>query len=250
MLPSTAIIVPCYNEASRLDIAAFTTFLQEQSNFHFFFVDDGSTDASVDCLRKICDESPENASIITLPCNTGKSEAVRQGVQKALEFPFHFIGFWDADLATPLSELVAFRAMYSNQSSVQMICGSRIKRLGSSIERHWYRHYLGRIIATSISLLLRLPVYDTQCGAKLFTRALATHLFSDPFISRWLFDVELFARTIGFLGRKIATQVIYEYPLASWKDIDGTKISFSYLPKIPIELFRIAQSYKYQLNKW
>lgn len=244
-----AIIIPCFNEAARLEPDTFTTFLKKNSQFYFIFINDGSTDATPDKLDTLRRCAPGQTTVISLPENSGKAQAIRIGVQEALRSPFNFIGFWDADLATPLTELHSFEAIIAENETIQMICGSRVKRLGSTIERFWYRHYAGRIVATCISIILNLPVYDTQCGAKIFKRELAETIFIDPFISRWLFDIELIARIIGQLGRKFTLESIHELPLKSWKDMSDSKISPFYLPKVPLELARISYRYRAQLKK-
>ena len=88
------------------------------------------------------------------------------------------------------------------------------------------RHYLGRIFATAASTVLRLPVYDTQCGAKIFRIVPATaNLFSEPFCTRWVFDVELIARYIRNVGSPgAAAGRICEFPLMEWRDIAGSKV--------------------------
>jgi hypothetical protein len=74
--------------------------------------------------------------------------------------------------------------------------------------------------------VLRLPVYDTQCGAKLFRGGPdSAALFAEPFQTRWLFDVELIAR----LGKRRAdaggaARAIYEVPLPEWRDVPGSKV--------------------------
>lgn len=243
------IVIPCFNEAQRLHLDPFTAYFSEDDKTHLLFVDDASTDRTGDALRAIAALNSRRVSILTLPHNQGKAEAVRQGILHGLRRPVRRIGFWDADLATPLSAVGGFAAIMTADPSVRMVCGARIQRLGAHINRHWYRHYPGRVIATCISLLLDLPVYDSQCGAKLFVRELAENIFREPFLSRWLFDVELYARTIGLVGRAQASRIIHEVPLKRWTDVGKSTISPAYLPKIPIELWRIRRRYRRQLQR-
>jgi dolichyl-phosphate beta-glucosyltransferase len=74
--------------------------------------------------------------------------------------------------------------------------------------------------------VLRLAVYDTQCGAKVFRAVPATAgLFDEPFCSRWVFDVEVFARYIRKLGSsERGSGAIYEFPLMVWRDVAGSKV--------------------------
>jgi glycosyltransferase involved in cell wall biosynthesis len=148
------------------------------------------------------------------------------GVQFAMEHAADFVGYWDADLATPLEAIPEFLAVLAGRSDLDMVFGSRVKLLGRQVRRRASRHYLGRVFATVVSLMLKMPIYDTQCGAKIFrvdpeTRA----LFAEPFHTRWVFDVELLARYIREL-RSPATAAgrIYELPLHSWEDVGGSKV--------------------------
>ncbi|MBE0582747.1 MAG: glycosyltransferase [Desulfofustis sp.] len=242
-------VVPCYNEAQRLRPDVFRSFLTENGETLFLFVDDGSTDQTREILQTIEFAATDRISVLSLPHNLGKAEAIRQGMLHGLRQPVEQLGFWDADLATPLPAIIDLTAVMAADPLVKMVCGARVQRLGAAIHRHWYRHYPGRIIATCISQVLDLPVYDSQCGAKLFDRELAEQLFSEPFLSRWLFDVELFARTIGLVGRNHAARIIHEYPLPQWSDVGRSKISPAYLPKIPFELWRIHRHYRRQLQR-
>ena len=242
-----AIVIPCFNEAHRLSPDPYVSFLEDRGDLSFVFVDDGSTDRTSEKLEQIRAATDSKSTVLRLTSNQGKAEAVRQGTFRALQDRPAHVGYWDGDLATPLSEIPAFIEL-TNNSARKMIFGSRIQRLGAEIERHWYRHYPGRIIAFWINVILRLPVHDTQCGAKLIEADLARQIFSEPFLSSWLFDVELFARIIALYGRSQAAAMIYEVPLQQWRDVGDSKIAPSYLPKIPLELMRIYWKYRKELH--
>jgi dolichyl-phosphate beta-glucosyltransferase len=238
------IILPCYNEALRLDTKQILDFLEhEQNGISLLFVDDGSTDGTLETISDLQNRNREKITILSLAENQGKAEAVRQGVLNALTEEIDFIGYWDADLATPLSLIPELREAFVHDTRRKMICGSRVLRLGASIQRHWFRHYPGRIIATCISMVLGMPFYDTQCGAKLMKKDLAQEIFREPFLSPWLFDVELIARIIRKVGRAEASKMIYELPLQEWRDVSASKIRALYLPKIPLELLHIYFHY-------
>ncbi len=219
------IVVPCYNEGSRLPVADFRRFL-DGPGADLLFVDDGSTDNTVEVLRDICAGRGDRARLLECGRNGGKAEAVRRGMRAALESGARYAGFWDADLATPLDEIAAFLSILETRPEIDMVSGSRVKLLGRKVERHAMRHYLGRVFATAASTVLRMAVYDTQCGAKVFRAVPATAgLFDEPFCSRWVFDVEVFARYIRKVGSPSAAAArIYEFPLMVWRDVAGSKV--------------------------
>jgi dolichyl-phosphate beta-glucosyltransferase len=220
-----AIVVPCYNESARLPVARFEQYLQSTAT-EFVFVDDGSTDKTFEILKKIEASYPQQVAVVSCGSNTGKGEAVRRGMNVAFARHMDYVGFWDADLATPLETIGHFLSEFAIRRDCLMVSGARVKLLGRAIDRSLLRHYLGRVFATVASLVLRLPVYDTQCGAKLFRVTPTTvSLFATPFCSRWTFDVEIIARHIQKVGSvtTAATQII-EFPLYIWKDVAGSKV--------------------------
>jgi len=230
MKTGCVLVVPCYNEAHRFAAKEFRAFLSQRTGTSLVFVDDGSTDDTLALLKQLQAQVPERVDVLSLSRNVGKAEAVRNGLRRALEFPnVSSAGFWDADLATPLSAVDDLLTVMTNDAEIQMVFGSRVKLLGRKIERRPLRHYLGRVFATCASIVLKLPVYDTQCGAKLFraTPDLAAVL-RDPFCSRWIFDVEIIARFLQLYGgtspRRNLSQAIYEFPLYCWRDIPGSKV--------------------------
>lgn len=160
--------------------------------------------------------------------------------------PTPYIGFWDADLATPLDAITHMLDLIERTPKLQMVFGARIRLLGRYVHRKSSRHYLGRLFATVVSQMLRLPIYDTQCGAKIFrnTPDLATVLAS-PFLSRWIFDVEILARfkALHSADSDYLHQSVYEFPLARWEDVAGSKVHPLDFFRAFLHLFRIHRTY-------
>ena len=246
------IVVPCYNEARRLPTARFTAFAIDHAvDVRFLFVNDGSTDETAEVIASLVSAHPSLFELLDLPHNVGKAEAVRLGVLSAREGGCEYVGFWDADLATPLAEIPAFIAQLDATPELLMVIGARIRLLGREVERRFVRHVLGRVFATGASLVLSLPVYDTQCGAKLFRDGpLLSRLFGAEFSSRWVFDVELIARLGAELRWDIdrLSALIYEHPLERWRDVEGSKVRPRDLPRAFFDLVRIGARYRLKLG--
>lgn len=237
------IVIPCYNEASRLKKRDFLSFLETNDDVDFLFVNDGSSDDTLEILRAFSAESLR-VHYLDLQSNGGKAEAVRQGMIYAEQhFESEYIGFWDADLATPLFEIKNFM-LQMELGNFDMVTGLRLLRLGAKVRRKRSRHLLGRVFATTASTLINLPVYDTQCGAKLYRRKIVTPLFSQPFITKWLFDVEILFRYKKVFGRDAAINLVYEYPVKAWADVDGSQLKLRDFIKAPYELYKIKKKYK------
>lgn len=227
-LVPVCVIIPCYNEARRLETTKFIAFLKAHAGIALLFVDDGSVDNTLEVISKIAEECPQSAFVLKADRNRGKAEAVRRGIVHALDqFNPAVVGFWDADLATPLESILEFMGVLDSRPEIEMIFGSRVQLLGRHVQRKAIRHYLGRIFATAVSLMLQLKIYDSQCGAKLFrVKPLVRQVFAEPFLSRWVFDVEILARYLRQfrpMNRDLAG-VIYEYPLERWVDVAGSKV--------------------------
>jgi dolichyl-phosphate beta-glucosyltransferase len=240
----TAVVVPCFNEAHRFDPQAFLDVARAHDRLHFVFVDDGSTDDTPRVLTELCAQLPDRLTRVRLSRNSGKAEAVRQGMARAFELGAEVAGYWDADLATPLEHIEKFAAELARRDA-SMVIGSRVKLLGHRIERRAARHYIGRVFATMAALSLRLPVYDTQCGAKLFKVDPALRrVFARPFELRWCFDVEVLARLrqeYAADGHRDPAGEWVEYPLDRWTDVPGTKLTLRTLPGIVLELARLSR---------
>lgn len=242
-MPDVVVVVPCYNEAARLNLAAFRASLAEQPALSYVLVNDGSTDGTQAMLDGFAAENPARVRALHLEHNSGKAEAVRRGVLHAGELGARLVGYWDADLATPLTAIPQFVAVLANPEVI-LVLGSRVQLLGRRIRRTPTRHYLGRVFATAASALLGLAVYDTQCGAKLM-RATPQMLaiFGRPFQLRWCFDVELLARVQGLQARgaiDVDRQCV-ELPLDAWEDASGSKLGLRQMPKVFGELLSLRR---------
>jgi glycosyltransferase involved in cell wall biosynthesis len=243
----TVVVVPCYNESQRLDVAAFEQFLSEPLGVSLLFVDDGSTDTTPLLLNQLKKRFPEHISTLRLDKNAGKAEAVRRGLQTAIAARPEFVGYWDADLATPLDTILAFRNVLLRRPELLLAMGARVSLLGRQIHRTWKRHILGRAFATAASSVLHIPVYDTQCGAKLFrVTAELSDVFVEPFRTRWIFDVEILARLIAAAPsqtRENFCTTVYEYPLEKWADVRGSRLKARDFVKAALDLAGIHWRY-------
>jgi len=228
---TTGIVIPCYNESSRLN-SAEVHFLAE-AGLHVYLVDDGSTDDTFSILQAL---EGQKVSIIRLADNVGKGEAVRLGMQQAMRDGAQVVGYLDADFATSANEMLRLVARFK-EAGVNVLLGSRWLHLGAHIERFAVRHYMGRVFATFASIILNMPVYDTQCGAKLFTVSdVLSSSLASPFASRWIFDVELLARLKHY---GYSTEDFIEEPLTRWIDIGGSKVRIIDLGKVVVDLVRL-----------
>jgi glycosyltransferase involved in cell wall biosynthesis len=242
--------VPCFNESARLPREQFLAFASGEP-VKLIFIDDGSTDGTGRLLEGLCRDlqaAGRAAHLISFAANGGKGEAVRRGMLEALRQGAPVVGYLDADLATPPSEMVRLvRTLAERGADVAL--AARVALLGRSIIRKPSRHYLGRVFATFASLILRMPVYDTQCGAKVFRRTPALEAaLAIPFHARWAFDVELLGRLRAGTrsARALPIAAFIEMPLRSWRDVGNSTLKFVAFPLLGIELFRIA----FALRSW
>ena len=164
---TVAIVVPCFDEADRLDPDGLTE-LAKRAGATLVLVDDGSTDTTAAILQRLVDADPERFVLLSLPTNVGKGETVRRGLRAGMDGGADVVGYYDADLATPPAEMARLVAVMQDQPDLGVVMGARVGLLGHAIHRSMVRHYLGRVFATVSSLVLGLDVYDTQCGAKVF----------------------------------------------------------------------------------
>ena len=234
------IVVPCFNEARRFPMQYWREIITTESEIQWLFVDDGSRDGTFDLIKELCKDS--TIHVIKLPKNLGKGNAIRLGLLETLRLnpTAEVIGYIDSDGAFSITDVFRLATMalgHIKSGKVQAIdalISSRAALAGRAINRKPTRHYLGRVIATLLTNKWQGTPYDTQSGYKLFRNSQAfRESVRNEFATRWFFDVELLTR-IGITNHGKLN--IWEEPLSSWNDIDGSKLSAREMHRISYEL--------------
>jgi dolichyl-phosphate beta-glucosyltransferase len=214
MSKELSVIVPCYNEASRLEKFFALISANLSRNWEWLFINDGSTDATASALESFCRVDADKVRIISFPENRGKGRAVRAGILGA---GGKLVGYVDADLsASPL----LFEKQLNDENlraGRKMIVGIRVKTQDGSVERLLYRHLMGRVFQTYVSNITGLTVYDTQCGFKLMAREPAQRIAKLMQTEGFAFDVELIL-IAHYMGIQITEVMI------PWKEMGESKI--------------------------
>lgn len=212
-----SLVIPAYNESTRLPatLDAAWTFLHGRNEaFELILVDDGSTDDTAVIARQFA-HLHFDVTVITIR-HAGKAAAVRAGLDAATGA---FVGFTDADLATPLEYLEEFLAI--SRGGADVVIGSREGVGARRFGEPWYRHVMGRVFNRLVQVLVLPGIEDTQCGFKVFSRQALDQILPRMRLYRdteriegprvTAFDVELLtiARTRGL--RIVAVPVVWTY---------------------------------------
>lgn len=240
---SVGVVIPCYNEEERLLKEEFLSFIDQNSGYYLCFVNDGSTDNTLEVLKKLRKGREDYIKVYNCEKNGGKAEAVRQGMLYLAENKkLDYIGFLDADLSTDFNDFEDLVSTIEN-SDFKIVSGSRIQRMGANIAKDSARAIISQTINFIIRNILSMNFKDTQCGAKIFDRKVVPLLFTQKFITKWLFDVELFMRMKKEFTLPVAKSLICEQPLKRWVHVDGSKLSMKDSLKIGFQLAQIAYAY-------
>jgi glycosyltransferase involved in cell wall biosynthesis len=215
--PKYSIVIPAFNESARLPatLQSVQDCIRARGwDAEVIVVNDGSTDATVEVVRKFAAAAPE-IRLLENPGNRGKGYSVRAGM---LDARGQVVLFTDADLSAPIEEAEQLFAAIEQGADVAI--GSRW--LGSSRQTQsqpLYRQFFGRCFNAVTRAVMRLPFADTQCGLKAFTREAAQTVFQLQTIERWGFDPEILfiALKRGFSVREVPIR---------WAHDDRTRLSY------------------------
>ena len=212
--PLLSLVIPAYNEESRLPatLILVSEALQLRGEpYEVLVVVNGSTDRTEDVVKAASERDPNIRLLVTpLP---GKGRAVRIGVSEARG---DRIAFADADLSTPIDEVIGLTEQLDDQ--YQVVIASREGTGARRVGEPYLRHLMGRVFNLLVQTLAVRGIQDTQCGFKAFTRTCARDVFGRQHIVGFGFDVEVLfvARKLGYGIKEIP--VTWEYAASSRVD--------------------------------
>lgn len=213
--PELSIIIPAYNEASRLGptLDRVLGWLSEQDrDAEVIVVDDGSKDATTNLVRTRARDEPR-LRLVENGVNRGKGYTVGHGVREARG---QRILFSDADLSTPIEELLKLEARLT---TAEVVIGSRaLPDSDLKVRQPFYRETMGRTFNLLVRLATGLPIHDTQCGFKLFTRQAALDTFGRQKLDGFAFDVEIL-----YLAKRLGYRIA-EVPVV-WLHCEASRVS-------------------------
>jgi dolichyl-phosphate beta-glucosyltransferase len=234
------IILPVFNEASRQS-NQFWDSLVSKSGVDFLFIDDASTDNSLDQLSLYRDLP--NVGLLRLHTNMGKAESIRQAFLSQCQKKSNhlYIGYLDSDGAFSADETARHipKAVEKLNEGFSIYSVSRVLLSGRNIDRKVYRHIIGRLIRTLIGLKFKNLPYDTQSGFKLFNNdPPLEEVMAKPFRTKWFVDVELINRRQVMVNDG---KLIWEEPALTWTDVGNSSIKLSASLQIIADIFRILR---------
>lgn len=221
--PRTYVIVPCYNEEQRLD-TDYWNILTKSLDFQWIFVNDGSTDNTKSILEEI-----KNKTALNLEVNSGKAEAIRYGINYAINRSGEndlVACYIDADSAFQTNDVKRIFEIFKEKMTareIDSVWASRVALAGRNIKRSTTRHHLARIIITIIGFVDKKIPYDPQTGFKIFYLShKVKQVFEDKFKTRWFFDIEILRRWERLTGSRLD---IWEEPVIYWNEVSGSKVN-------------------------
>ncbi len=217
------LVIPCFNDSKRLaeffpELCIACQNIADEIGIQV--VDDGSTPEECSNTAKIVEEQRVQFEavrpLIPLPNNVGKGGAIYAGWRSATSE--NWLAFVDADGAIPAVEVARLCGSVTTHQSLDGILSSRVLMLGHDIERTMTRHIAGRVYATLAKILVGVPVYDSQCGFKIFKRSSLEQVKADLKTLRFGFDMEIIANLHLSGGQ------LLEMPIRQWRDVPGAKV--------------------------
>ncbi|HEX5410876.1 MAG TPA: dolichyl-phosphate beta-glucosyltransferase [Terriglobia bacterium] len=216
--PYLSIVIPAYNEASRIEktLAQVQEYCSAKPfEVEVVLVDDGSRDSTREIFKEFQRLCPGTRVLFNV-ANRGKGFSVRRGV---LESRGKVVLFTDADLSAPIEEADKLLAALESQAADAAIGSRALDRSLVGLHQPWRREYAGRFFNLLVRLFTGLKIHDTQCGLKLFRNETTRRAFELQRVERFGFDPELL-----FLIQRSGGKIV-EVPVR-WNNNPATKVHF------------------------
>lgn len=197
--PTLSIVIPAYNEERRLPntIQDLRSFFGRFGSVEIIIVIEKSSDRTVELANKAA-EGDSHIRIVANDVQRGKGYAVKTGM---LQAKGEIVFFMDADLSTPLAEVISFLSEFQAHPEIDILIGSRAEAKSQVIKKQsWVRRNLGRGFNRFVQVFGVAGIKDTQCGFKAFRKHTVEPIFSRQTLNGFAFDVELLvlAQLMGF----------------------------------------------------
>ncbi|RYE25630.1 MAG: glycosyltransferase family 2 protein, partial [Sphingobacteriales bacterium] len=210
-----SIVIPAYNEAERITptIHQFYKYLiAKHIPFEILVVDDGSADDTVAVVTALQPNMPQ-LTVLPLPANKGKGNAVRQGMLAARG---SVRVFSDADGSTPIEELEKLLQTLE-RGDTDISIGSRyVEGAEVTAAQPKFRVVWSRLTNKLVQRMLLPGIADPHCGFKAFTADAARKVFQQCSVDGWSFDLEALA-----IARKLHLKIT-EVPV-KWANDERSK---------------------------
>jgi dolichyl-phosphate beta-glucosyltransferase len=221
MHPRLSIIIPAYNEGTRIGptVAACEQYCSSLPyDSEIIVVDDGSTDETA---RSVTHVPSQRVRLIQHEMNRSKGAAVRTGILAARG---NMRLFTDADNSTPINFADALIAEIANGADIAI--GSRRLPESKILNRQGAaRDFLGALFRTATRTLFPLDVFDTRNGFKMFTDRATTEIFTHTRINGFSFDLEVLT-----LSKRMGFSVA-ECPI-EWTNDDKSRVRFRHMVRM------------------
>lgn len=220
MFPTITIVIPCFNEESRIGrmFDGIKSFVESvQNDFEIILINDGSNDGTDILISNhpiFISLKNEGKIVLFHQENKGKGAALKLGIMHANK---DFVLTVDADMATSPLELIKWFKMRKAFYNKEILIGSRELK-NSVVNDSFKRKIVGNIFNFLIRKIVGLKISDTQCGFKLYPTQIAKKLFENLQTNGWAHDVEILSK-----ANKMGCAII-EMPI-TWTAIEGSKIN-------------------------
>ena len=234
------LVVPAFNEEKRLHPTNFLRLCRE-NELDILFIDDGSTDQTVEILKSLSSTSP-NIKFLSLEYNSGKSNAIWFGFRNGAELGYRYVGFVDSDSSCCNNDIINGLGLILSDPDLSVVSGARVLLAGSNIQRSNFRKWISRIMATVLSIITKTDFYDPQSPCKWYRvdDQFKAVLGKNP-QTKWFGELELVINLIRLRPLRSFPLKIQEFALSEWSEVANSKLTILHFPSVIKQLYTLLR---------